>query len=100
MGIGVVGLTTALKLQQQGTYQVTIVSEVLPSDPKTIRYTSRWAVRSAALSYFGQWSLTSTTQLGQGAHHVYNAINETNQHRQYPLVNSLGVDYGCSAHTP
>lgn len=52
MRIGVVGLTTALKLQQQGTYQVAIVSEVLPSDPKTIRYTSRWAVRSAALSYF------------------------------------------------
>jgi len=50
MGIGVVGLTTALKLQQQGTYQVTIVSEVTPSDPKSIRYTSRWAVRPAALS--------------------------------------------------
>jgi D-amino-acid oxidase len=43
---GVIGLTTALKLQEQGTYQVTIVSDVLPTDPKSIRYTSRWAVRS------------------------------------------------------
>jgi hypothetical protein len=41
---GVVGLTTALKLQQAGKYRVTIVAEVLPSDPKSGRYTSFWAV--------------------------------------------------------
>ncbi|KAF8970428.1 D-aspartate oxidase [Flammula alnicola] len=58
LGAGVVGLTTALKLQQQGNYQVTIVSEMVPSDPKSIKYTSRWA----------------------GAHHVYNPINATEQH--------------------
>ena len=42
--VGVVGLTTALKIQETGDYQVTIVAEVLPSDPKTIKYTSQWAV--------------------------------------------------------
>ena len=41
---GVVGLTTALKIQQQGKYAVTIVSEILPSDPLSIKYTSCWAV--------------------------------------------------------
>ena len=41
---GVVGLTTALKIQLQGNYMVTIVSEILPSDPSSIKYTSEWAV--------------------------------------------------------
>jgi hypothetical protein len=41
---GVVGLTTALRLQVQGNYMVTIVSEIIPSDPSSIKYTSRWAV--------------------------------------------------------
>ncbi|TFK49356.1 D-aspartate oxidase [Heliocybe sulcata] len=43
LGAGVIGLTTALKIQEKGGYQVTIVAETLPSDPKTIRYTSHWA---------------------------------------------------------
>ena len=43
-GLGVIGLTTALKIQEQGGYQVTIIAEVLPTDPKTIKYTSHWAV--------------------------------------------------------
>jgi hypothetical protein len=43
LNIGVIGLTTALKLQEQGGYQITIVAETLPSDPKNIRYTSPWA---------------------------------------------------------
>ncbi|CAA7257300.1 unnamed protein product [Cyclocybe aegerita] len=59
LGAGVVGLTTALKLQQQGDYKVTVVAEVIPSDPKSIRYTSRWA----------------------GAHHVYNPIDDTGLHQ-------------------
>jgi hypothetical protein len=37
---------------------VTIVADLIPSDPKSIRYTSQWA----------------------GAHHVYNPINDTDQH--------------------
>ena len=41
---GVVGLTTALRIQVQGNYTVTIVSEIIPSDPSSIKYTSRWAV--------------------------------------------------------
>ncbi|KAJ7484624.1 D-amino-acid oxidase [Mycena latifolia] len=43
VGAGVVGLTTAVRIQEKGGYQVTIVAEVLPSDPKTIKYTSHWA---------------------------------------------------------
>ena len=43
---GVIGLTTALKIKEQG-YNVTIVAEILPTDPKTIRYTSHWAVKSS-----------------------------------------------------
>jgi hypothetical protein len=39
-----VGLTTALMIQEKGDYQVTIIAETLPSDPKSIRYTSQWAV--------------------------------------------------------
>ena len=41
---GVVGLTTALNIQLQGKYMVTVVSEIIPSDPSSIKYTSRWAV--------------------------------------------------------
>lgn len=44
VGTGVVGLTTAVAIQEKGGYAVTIVAETLPSDPKSIRYTSVWAV--------------------------------------------------------
>lgn len=47
--IGVIGLTTALKIQEKGGYQVEIVAEVLPLDPKTIKYTSQWAVRTSSI---------------------------------------------------
>jgi hypothetical protein len=42
--LGVIGLTTALKIQEQGVYQVTIIADVLPNDTKNIKYTSQWAV--------------------------------------------------------
>ena len=41
---GVVGLTTALNIQRQGNYSVTVISEIIPSDPYSIKYTSKWAV--------------------------------------------------------
>ena len=41
---GVIGLTTALLIQEKGFYQVEIIADVLPTDPKTYRYTSQWAV--------------------------------------------------------
>jgi len=50
---GVIGLTTALRLQELGSNHVTVIADILPSDPKSIRYTSRWA----------------------GAHHVFNPMN-------------------------
>ncbi|KAG1741529.1 uncharacterized protein EDB91DRAFT_1328892 [Suillus paluster] len=43
IGAGVIGLTTALKIQAQGAYRVTIVSETFPTDPKSSKYTSHWA---------------------------------------------------------
>ncbi|KAK4058755.1 carboxypeptidase Y-deficient [Microbotryomycetes sp. JL221] len=42
VGAGVVGLSTALQLQNRG-YEVTIIAEHMPGDPKTIKYTSPWA---------------------------------------------------------
>ncbi|CAK5272218.1 unnamed protein product [Mycena citricolor] len=43
IGAGVVGLTTALRIQEQGGYSVTILAEIFPSDTKNIKYTSHWA---------------------------------------------------------
>ncbi|KAG8795295.1 hypothetical protein FRC12_016309 [Ceratobasidium sp. 428] len=42
IGAGVVGLSTALRIQELG-YKVTILAENLPGDKKTIEYTSPWA---------------------------------------------------------
>lgn len=39
-----VGLTTAITIQEKGGYDVTIIAETWPSDPKTVKYTSFWAV--------------------------------------------------------
>ncbi|KAF9069451.1 D-amino-acid oxidase [Rhodocollybia butyracea] len=45
LGAGVIGLTTALKIQEEKgpEYQVTIIAETFPTDPRTIKYTSFWA---------------------------------------------------------
>lgn len=43
IGAGVIGLTTALRIQETRKYHVAIIAETLPSDPLTIRYTSQWA---------------------------------------------------------
>ncbi|KAF8067739.1 D-amino-acid oxidase [Lyophyllum atratum] len=59
LGAGVIGLTTAIKIQETGGYDVTIIAEILPSDPKSIKYTSHWA----------------------GAHHVSLAGNDTRQRK-------------------
>ncbi|GLB39081.1 putative D-amino-acid oxidase [Lyophyllum shimeji] len=60
LGAGVVGLTTALKIQERRAgYQVSIVAEVLPTDAKTTRYTSQWA----------------------GAHHVLNVTEDARQQK-------------------
>ncbi|KAI8986661.1 D-amino-acid oxidase [Trametes punicea] len=57
IGAGVVGLTTAVKIQEKGGYRVTIIAETFPTDPKTIKYTSLWA----------------------GAHHVSHAAEDSKQ---------------------
>ncbi|KAI0659398.1 D-amino-acid oxidase [Cubamyces menziesii] len=57
IGAGVVGLTTALKIQEKKGYQVTIVADTFPTDAKTIKYTSLWA----------------------GAHHVSHAAEDAKQ---------------------
>ncbi|KAF8626696.1 hypothetical protein AX15_004732, partial [Amanita polypyramis BW_CC] len=43
LGAGVIGLTTAIIIQEKGGYNVTIVADHLPTDPKSINYTSHWA---------------------------------------------------------
>ncbi|KAJ7634320.1 hypothetical protein B0H17DRAFT_1107591 [Mycena rosella] len=43
IGAGVIGLTTAIKLQEKAGYQVTIVAEIWPTDHLSPRYTSPWA---------------------------------------------------------
>ncbi|KZT08039.1 D-amino-acid oxidase [Laetiporus sulphureus 93-53] len=43
IGAGVVGLTTAVKIQEKGGFKVTIVAETFPTDAKSVRYTSPWA---------------------------------------------------------
>ncbi|KAF8191151.1 D-amino-acid oxidase [Pholiota molesta] len=43
LGAGVIGLTTALRLQETERYQVEIVADIFPTDPKNINYTSQWA---------------------------------------------------------
>jgi hypothetical protein len=42
--IGVIGLTTAIVLQEKGDYRVTIVADIFPGDERNSRYTSNWAV--------------------------------------------------------
>jgi len=42
IGAGVVGLSTAIKAQEEG-YQVTIIAESVPGDVKSTHYTSPWA---------------------------------------------------------
>jgi glycine/D-amino acid oxidase-like deaminating enzyme len=48
---GVVGLSTAIKIQEHGGYHVTVIGETIPGDPKSIRYTSPWAVRFILWSF-------------------------------------------------
>ncbi|KAI5996464.1 hypothetical protein F5J12DRAFT_772686 [Pisolithus orientalis] len=57
IGAGVVGLSTAIRIQEKGGYRVTIIAETFPIDSKNIRYTSHWA----------------------GAHHVSAAFDDKRQ---------------------
>ncbi|KAJ7482020.1 D-amino-acid oxidase [Mycena latifolia] len=44
VGAGVIGMTTAIKLQEKGGYEVTILAEILSTDsPSPPHYTSHWA---------------------------------------------------------
>ncbi|KAG9102941.1 hypothetical protein FRC07_010123, partial [Ceratobasidium sp. 392] len=68
IGAGVVGLSTALRIQELG-HKVTILAEHLPVDKKTIEYTSPWA----------------------GAHHVSLAGDDIRQ--QGDVFDSASVEY-------
>ncbi|KAG6808549.1 hypothetical protein H0H92_003759 [Tricholoma furcatifolium] len=59
LGAGVIGLTTAVKIQESGKYSVSLLAEVLPTDEKTTKYTSHWA----------------------GAHHVLNMSEDARQQK-------------------
>lgn len=53
-----IGLTTALKIQQEEGYNVTILAEQFPTDPKTVKYASLSAV-SLAGNMLAFWALIS-----------------------------------------
>ncbi|KAJ7907103.1 D-amino-acid oxidase [Mycena leptocephala] len=57
IGAGVIGLTTGIKLQEKGGYQVTIVAEIWPTDHPSPHYTSHWAVSGHP------WIVRSVTRL-------------------------------------
>lgn len=73
--LGVIGLTTAVKIQEEGHYDVTIISEIFPSDPKDVRYTSLWAVSYIQCTLPHQ----NDNLRAQGAHHVSHAEGEPKQ---------------------
>ncbi|KDR68349.1 hypothetical protein GALMADRAFT_272579 [Galerina marginata CBS 339.88] len=103
LGAGVAGLTTALKIQEKGIYQVEIIAEVLPSDPKTIKYTSHWAgahyVSSSATgtqqaeidhkTFLEMWSLSEPGGSG-GAEECFLRLPQTEYyHTDQPKPNPL-----------
>ena len=77
LGTGVVGLSTAIRVQETGRYNVTIVAETFPTDPRTIRYTSHWAV-SVLQSISNDRVVLFSSPL-QGAHHVSQAFGDARQ---------------------
>lgn len=85
--LGVIGLTTALKIQEQGGYQVTIIAEVIPSDAKTIKYTSHWAVSSSRNSILWTYRFWNRSDPLKGAHHVFNIRKDQRQYSS--LSNSI-----------
>ena len=77
-----IGLTTALKLQEMG-YKVTIIAECRPGDEKSARYTSPWAVRSISSALTLNRTVIYSTQ---GAHHVSLAGNDLRQQSIFSTI--------------
>lgn len=68
LGAGVVGLSTALEVQQAYPHaRIAIISEIFPGDPKSIKYTSIWA----------------------GAHHLLTATQDQRQMSMFSVVSPL-----------
>ncbi|KAI0322962.1 D-aspartate oxidase [Amylostereum chailletii] len=86
LGAGVVGLTTALMIQEKNGYNVTILAEMLPLDAKSHKYTSPWA----------------------GAHHVASTGGDVRQQRMeketfttmWQLSEPGGEAEGCFLRAP
>jgi hypothetical protein len=66
---GVIGLTTAIKIQETSGYKVTIVAEIFPTDTKNVRYASHFAVRMNGIFTVGCGLICSL----QGAQFVASA---------------------------
>ncbi|KXN91811.1 D-amino-acid oxidase [Leucoagaricus sp. SymC.cos] len=66
LGAGVVGLTTAIVLQEKGDYRVTVIADTLPGDERSSKYTSNWAVSLIILT-LGNFNADYWIK---GAHHV------------------------------
>lgn len=78
LGAGVIGLTTALKIQQQGGYQVTVLAQDFPTDPTTVTYASLSAVR-VCFAFIRFLLLLIYLFHAQGAHHVSVAGDDVDQ---------------------
>ncbi|KAI0724847.1 D-amino-acid oxidase [Fomitopsis betulina] len=87
--IGVTGLTTALRLQARGSYRVSVVAAILPTDyPRKAEYSSAWAgahhmlytgrdarvKKMEAETFKTMWDLSAP---GGAAEHCFRRMKET-----------------------
>ncbi|KIL58010.1 hypothetical protein M378DRAFT_87107, partial [Amanita muscaria Koide BX008] len=74
--LGIIGLTTAIKIQERGGYKATVVAEfkLFPMDPKDVRYTSNFAV-SIERDMFTAFQELSTP--GSAAEHSFLWLQQT-----------------------
>ncbi|KAH9835404.1 D-amino-acid oxidase [Rhodofomes roseus] len=127
LGAGVVGLTTAVMIQEKGRYDVTIIAERFPTDPKSIDYCSAWAgghhvsfangdermQKIDSATFDKMWELSEP---GADAEHCFLRIKETQffydgrdgHYNWYPdyevlpqgsLVGVPGAETGCTFKT-
>ncbi|KAJ7161788.1 D-amino-acid oxidase [Mycena crocata] len=88
VGAGVVGLSTAIRAQEEG-YNVVLLADVFPTDPKTVKYTSFWA---GAIQRIGRTLSTEQgRQLQQATRAKLHALMEADP--DIPIKKTPLVDY-------
>jgi len=100
IGAGVIGLSTAIKIQELG-YRVTILAEYIPGDPKSIRYTSCWAgahhvspthnafIKDISMKTFDiMWEMSEPSHPASGC---FMRIEQTEYYEEEREANALNV---------